>query len=119
MATHINELFKYVYLNTNLSNKDAYALAKECYKAGLSQEDTLKRAKELSKSKAQVRATAKYDKTNTKGIYLKLNKETDADIIEFLEGVGNVQGYIKDLIRQDDNFKFKELSKLYKNPNNQ
>lgn len=65
-------------------------------------------------SDAQKRASAKYDKANTKGIYLKLNKETDADIIEFLAGVENVQGYIKDLIRNDDNYKFKELSKLYR-----
>ena len=33
---------------------------------------------------AQSRASAKYDKAHTKGIYLKLNKETDADIINFL-----------------------------------
>lgn len=65
-------------------------------------------------TKAQARASAKYDKVNTKGIYLKLNKNTDADIIEFLDGVENVQGYIKSLIRSDENFKYKELSKLYK-----
>lgn len=65
-------------------------------------------------SKAQSRASAKYDKTHTKGIYLKLNLETDKDIIEFLDGVENVQGYIKGLIRNDENFKYKELSKLYK-----
>ena len=65
-------------------------------------------------NEAQRRASAKYDKEHTKGIYLKLNKETDADIIEFLAGVENVQGYIKALIRNDDNFKYKELSKLYK-----
>ena len=65
-------------------------------------------------TKAQARASAKYDKEHTKGIYLKLNKETDADIIEFLAGVENVQGYIKQLIRNDENFLYKELSKLYK-----
>lgn len=52
-------------------------------------------------TKAQSRASAKYDKAHTKGIYLKLNKETDADIIEYLEEVENVQGYIKTLIRKD------------------
>ena len=52
-------------------------------------------------TKAQSRASAKYDKANTKGIYLKLNKNTDADIIEYLEEVENVQGYIKTLIRKD------------------
>ena len=50
-------------------------------------------------TKAQSRASAKYDKTHTKGIYLKLNKETDADIIEFLNNCDNVQGTIKELLR--------------------
>ena len=52
-------------------------------------------------SEAQLRAQAKYDKTHTKGIYLKLNLETDKDIIEHLGGKDNVQGYIKELIRRD------------------
>lgn len=55
-----------------------------------------------TKTKAsQIRAGAKYDKANTKGIYLKLNINTDADIIKKLEESGNVQGYIKELIRKD------------------
>ena len=48
---------------------------------------------------AQKRASAKYDRNNTKAIMLKLNKVNDADIIAKLEGVGNKQGYIKDLVR--------------------
>ena len=52
-------------------------------------------------SKAQARASAKYDKENTKGIYLKLNLKKDADIIEKLASIENVQGYIKNLIRAD------------------
>lgn len=51
-------------------------------------------------TKAQARASAKYDKKNTKGIYLKLNKTTDADIIEYLNSVDNVQGLIKDLLKR-------------------
>ena len=51
-------------------------------------------------TKAQARASAKYDKENTKGIYLKLNKTTDADIIEYLNSVDNVQGLIKDLLKR-------------------
>jgi hypothetical protein len=51
-------------------------------------------------TEAQKRAKEKYDSTNTKGVYLKLNKRTDADIIEKL-GTMNVQGYIKSLIRMD------------------
>lgn len=54
-------------------------------------------------SRAQIIASARYDKANTKGIYLKLNTKTDADIIEHLKGIGNVQGYIKYLIRKDAN----------------
>ena len=50
-------------------------------------------------SDAQKRANAKYDKANTKGIYLKLNKTTDANIIEYLSNQDNIQGYIKSLIR--------------------
>ena len=38
---------------------------------------------------------------NAKGLYLKLNKIKDADILEALESLGNKQGYIKALIRQD------------------
>jgi hypothetical protein len=50
---------------------------------------------------AQSRASAKYDKAHTKGIYLKLNKETDADIINFLSlHAGSNQGLIKELLRE-------------------
>ena len=58
-------------------------------------------------SKAQLAAVARYDKANTKGVYLKLNLKTDKDIIELLAKKENVQGYIKSLIRNDDNFKHK------------
>ena len=52
-------------------------------------------------SDAQKRASAKYDSKNTKQIRLKLNLRSDHDILERLEEVGNVQGYIKQLIRND------------------
>ena len=55
----------------------------------------------MATKEAKRRANAKYDKANTKGIYLKLNKNTDADIIERLDEIENVQGYIKTLIRKD------------------
>ena len=57
----------------------------------------------MASNEAKRRAKAKYDKANTKGLYLKLNITTDADIIAHLSAVGNVQGYIKNLIR--DNMK--------------
>lgn len=43
----------------------------------------------------------KYDKENTVQVRLKLNKKTDADIIEKLNSVENKQGYLKNLIRED------------------
>ena len=44
---------------------------------------------------------ARYDKTHTVGVYLKLNRSTDADILAWLDQKPNRQGYIKDLIRAD------------------
>lgn len=44
---------------------------------------------------------ARYDGANTKQIHLKLNLKTDADILEKLEQVESIQGYIKGLIRSD------------------
>lgn len=40
---------------------------------------------------------------HTTGIYLKLNNNTDADILAKLASVDNRQGYIKQLIRADIN----------------
>jgi len=54
-------------------------------------------------SDAQAKASAKYDKAHTKGVYLKLNTETDRDVIDKLDSVDNRQGYIKSLIRKDIN----------------
>ena len=50
---------------------------------------------------AQMRANKKYDAENTVQINLKLNLNTDADILQKLNEVDNRQGYIKDLIRKD------------------
>ena len=50
---------------------------------------------------SKLRANAQYDKQNTTGLYLKLNKNTDIDIIERLSAQENKQGYIKLLIRDD------------------
>ena len=55
----------------------------------------------MSKTRAsQIKAAAKYDRENTKGIYLKLNKNTDADIIAALEASDNKQGMIKAALRE-------------------
>lgn len=44
---------------------------------------------------------ARYDATHTVQMNIKLNKNTDADILAHLTRVGNKQGYIKALIRAD------------------
>lgn len=46
-------------------------------------------------------AQAKYDKAHCKYYTLKMNLETDADVIEQLSSVPSMQGYIKQLIRED------------------
>lgn len=54
-------------------------------------------------SESQKRAVRKYDDKATKQIKMKLNLKTDADILQKLDEVGNIQGYIKALIRKDLN----------------
>lgn len=43
----------------------------------------------------------RYDRANTVRVAIKLNKNTDADIIEYLEKSGNKQGLVKELIREE------------------
>ena len=45
--------------------------------------------------------TARYDAKSTRRYGLKLNLKTDKEIIDKLDAVGSMQGYIKQLIRQD------------------
>lgn len=55
-------------------------------------------------TEAQKRAQKRYDEANRERwrmVNLKLNKDTDADIIEKLESEGSMNGYIKKLIRKD------------------
>lgn len=47
------------------------------------------------------RYNIQYAKENTRRIAFSLNKNTDADIIEYIETVGNINGYLKQLIRKD------------------
>lgn len=56
-----------------------------------------------NKVSARVKASMKYNAKNVKQVKLNLNLKTDADIIEALATSGNMQGYIKDLIRKDMN----------------
>ena len=52
-------------------------------------------------TESQKKAQAVYDKAHTQAVMLKLNKTTDADILEKLQQTENKQGYIKGLIRKD------------------
>ena len=54
----------------------------------------------MSTEKKQT-AKDRYDAKTAYKVGLKLNKKTDAAIIEKLESVGSKQGYIKSLILQD------------------
>lgn len=58
----------------------------------------------MATSKAQIKASNKYNKDKTLTVCLRLNKETDKDIIDYLErlhyGGESKQGKIKELIRK-------------------
>ena len=47
------------------------------------------------------KASAKYDAENTKMVSVKLNRNTDRDILEQIARVNNVSQYLKSLIRKD------------------
>ena len=71
---------------------------------GYNQVNTVLEVLKPSMSEAQKRAQKRYDEANRERwrmINLKLNKDTDADIIEKLESEGSMNGYIKKLIRKD------------------
>lgn len=58
----------------------------------------------MPKKKATIKQKAyimDYQKENVKQIKFTLNKIHDLDIIEYLDGIQNKNGYLKDLIRQD------------------
>ena len=61
-------------------------------------------------SEAQRKASAKYDKKHTRSILFKFNTTSDADILAKLDEVGNKQGYIKELIRDNISGKREVLS---------
>ena len=50
---------------------------------------------------SRTKANLKYKRKNIKQMKLDLNKNTDSDIIIFLDQCKNKQGYIKALIRED------------------
>lgn len=59
-----------------------------------------------SKTTAEAKENARkyhlqWEKENTKMVNMKLNKRTDADIFAHIARIPNVQGYLKQLIRDD------------------
>ena len=50
---------------------------------------------------ARTKSSNKWAQKNTRQVMLKLHTRNDADILERLDAVGNKQGYIKKLIRED------------------
>lgn len=55
----------------------------------------------MASTEAQKRASARYNKTHTIQIPLRLNRNTDTDILAALDKVPSRAGYIKALIRAD------------------
>lgn len=51
-------------------------------------------------TEAQYRAQKKYDAAHTKQFQMKLHRENDKDILEWLEKQPSKQGAIKELIRK-------------------
>lgn len=51
-------------------------------------------------TEAQKRASKNYDKNNTRMFCIKLNYNTDADLIAMLEARNNVQGFIKNVLNE-------------------
>ena len=65
-------------------------------------------------SNAQIKAVDRYNKANTKTYLIRLNRKTDAEIIETLESFTNKQGFIKDLIKYSHPDLIRDLRRLDK-----
>lgn len=50
---------------------------------------------------AQIRASVKYVKNHMRQFVLRCHNERDVDVIEYLEGCGNIQGELKRLVREE------------------
>ena len=55
----------------------------------------------MPRTEAQKRASAEFNKRKTVQVALRLNIETEKDIIDQLNRVPSKMGYIKELIRKD------------------
>ena len=50
---------------------------------------------------AQVKATTNYIKKHMRQFVVRCNNESDRDVIEYLEGCGNVTAEVKRLVRKE------------------
>lgn len=57
--------------------------------------------REKKTSDSQIKAIAKYNKENTVTYTLRLNKHTDAAMIDFINGLENKSGTIKKLMKKE------------------
>lgn len=55
----------------------------------------------MTTTEAQKRSSARYHKTSLRTFNLRLNRNTEPDIIDHLERQPNISGYIKRLILED------------------
>lgn len=55
----------------------------------------------MAQKESTIKAVNKFNKEKTKCINVRLNVNTDADILEKLDSVPSKMGYIKRLIRED------------------
>ena len=55
----------------------------------------------MAQKESVIKAVNKFNKEKTKLVNVRLNINTDADILEKLENVDSKMGYIKRLIRED------------------
>lgn len=55
----------------------------------------------MAQKESTIRAVNKFNKEKTKSVQVRLNMNTDADILAKLDSVESKMGYIKRLIRED------------------
>lgn len=55
----------------------------------------------MAQKESAIRAVNKFNKEKTKSVQIRLNMNTDADILAKLDSVESKMGYIKRLIRED------------------
>jgi hypothetical protein len=55
----------------------------------------------MAQKESMIRAVNKFNREKTKSVQVRLNLNTDADILAKLDAVDSKMGYIKRLIRED------------------